>query len=209
MLNPPASVRDTGLPPGVQAAYSSHLPLLRQRSEGGVPILYQAYRTFWLPRNSNYFVLTDPTHPARTEVLNAPTSGDPPTADVQVSNPSFFYWDPLPLLPSPLQCMSPGCSYNLEHDGFAKVLKKVASQSEDADALSSGFWLVAARYKCEHCKASVAGSGKRYNSIIAWDPRLLAKLPPALRAEFPAVEVQKRFYALESMVCVVGKNNRR
>ncbi|KIO19743.1 hypothetical protein M407DRAFT_11245, partial [Tulasnella calospora MUT 4182] len=32
------------------------------------------------------------------------------------------------------------------------------------------------------------------------DPRLLAKLSPALRAEFPAVEVQKRFYALETAV---------
>ncbi|KAG9033551.1 hypothetical protein FS837_002437, partial [Tulasnella sp. UAMH 9824] len=200
VLNPPTLVRDTGLPPGVQAAYSSHLPLLRQRSESGMPILYQAYRTFWLPRNSNYFVLTDPTHPARAHVLNAPTSGDTSTADVQVSNPSFFYWDPLPLQPSPMQCLSPSCSHHLEHDGFAKVLKKVANQSDDSNAPSSGFWLVAARYKCEHCKSRVTESGKKYNSVIAWDPRLLAKLSPALRAEFPAVEVQKRFYALESMV---------
>lgn len=173
-----------------------------------MPVLYQAYRTFWLPRNSNYFVLTDPTHPARTHVLNAPTSGDSSTADVQVSNPSFFYWDPLPLQPSPMQCLSPDCSHLLEHDGFAKVLKKVASQSGDSNAPSSGFWLVAARYKCEHCKTRVAESGEKYTSIIAWDPRLLAELSPALRAEFPAVEVQKRFYALESMVCVVDKGDR-
>ncbi|KAG8903237.1 hypothetical protein FRC01_009280 [Tulasnella sp. 417] len=199
-LNAPTSTRDTGLPPGVQASYSSHLPLLRQRSESGMPILYQAYRTFWLPRNSNYFVLTDPTHPARTQVLNAPATGDPATAEVQMANPSFFYWDPLPLLPGPLQCLSPGCSYRLEHDGFAKVLKKVASQSGDPNAHWSGFWLVAARYKCEHCKSRAAENGRKYNSVIAWDPRLLAKLSPTLRSEFPAVEVEKRFYALESVV---------
>ncbi|KAG8942111.1 hypothetical protein FRC04_003866 [Tulasnella sp. 424] len=204
VLNPPPPTRDTGLPAGVQAAYSSHLPLLRQRSEGGMPVLYQAYRSFWLPRNSNYFVLTDPTHPARRHILNAPALDDASDPNIQLSNPSFFYWDPLPLVPVPIRCFSPACSHTLEHDGFAKVLKKVAGQSGGGASSGSeswgGFWLVAARYRCENCKALAARSGKKYNSIIAWDVRLLAKLPPVLRAEFPATEIQKRFYALENTV---------
>ncbi|KAG9006105.1 hypothetical protein FRB90_010067 [Tulasnella sp. 427] len=197
---PSAPNRDSKLPPGVQSAYSFHLPLLRQRSATGMPVLYQSYRTFWLPRNSNYFVMMDPTHPARGQMLNAITSPEASGSNLQLSNPSFFYWDPLPLLPRPMKCLFAECSGSLEHDGFAKVLKKVSSQTESHDEPWSGFWLVSARYKCEKCKFREERSGKRYTSVIAWDPKLLARLPPTLRAEFPATEMQKRFYALENVV---------
>ncbi|KAG8919342.1 hypothetical protein FRC01_001331, partial [Tulasnella sp. 417] len=192
------------VPQDVMAAYTSHAALLQSRTDSGLPQLYAAFQTFWVPRRANYFVLMGGAgsglpYPAITAQGGGPGS----STAVHLSNPSFFYWDPLPLVPGGIRCPANECSNLLQHAGLVKQPKRVYMEGNTAVSNDPyvGFWIVAARYKCQNCGVRGTANPKVYSSYVAWDQKVLEGLPPLIRSEFPAVEKKKNgkkaFFAAE------------
>ncbi|KAG8918688.1 hypothetical protein FRC01_001719, partial [Tulasnella sp. 417] len=192
------------VPQDVMAAYTSHAALLQSRTDSGLPQLYAAFQTFWVPRRANYFVLMGGAgsglpYPAITAQGGGPGS----STAVHLSNPSFFYWDPLPLVPGGIRCPANECSNLLQHAGLVKQPKRVYMEGNAAVSNDPyvGFWIVAARYKCQNCGVRGTANPKVYSSYVAWDQKVLEGLPPLIRSEFPAVEKKKNgkksFFAAE------------
>ncbi|KAG8990952.1 hypothetical protein FRB90_001532 [Tulasnella sp. 427] len=182
------------VPQDVLAAYASHSALLQSRTETGLPQLYAAFQTFWIPRRANYFILMGgaggglPYH-----TLTAQGGGPGSSTSVHLSNPSFFYWDPLPLVPGGVRCPAPGCTNVLHQAGLVKNPKRVFIEGNDVVSKDPyvGFWVVAAKYKCHRCGVRGTSNPKVYSSYVAWDQRILEQLPPLVRSEFPAVEKRR------------------
>ncbi|KAG8981366.1 hypothetical protein FRB90_007304, partial [Tulasnella sp. 427] len=182
------------VPQDVLAAYASHSALLQSRTETGLPQLYAAFQTFWIPRRANYFILMGgaggglPYH-----ALTAQGGGPGSSTSVHLSNPSFFYWDPLPLVPGGVRCPAPGCTNVLQQAGLVKNPKRVFMEGNDVVSKDPyvGFWVVAAKYKCYQCGVRGTTNARVYSSYVAWDQRILEQLPPLVRSEFPAVEKRR------------------
>lgn len=195
----PGSHRSTGLvPPGVLEAFQPHIPLLINRSARGWPKLYETCDSFWLPRKSNFFVHDEGASTASENAVTT-TGGEASTRTTRSRcNPSFFFWDPMPLVIGGIRCPSPGCSKRLSRAYFLKEPRRVVFASESAPnsetICDDVFWVFGVKYKCYYC---VSGDKVSYDS---WDPRLLACLPAPLRAEFPAVERDGQLIALDHVV---------
>ncbi|KAG6817426.1 hypothetical protein H0H93_007293, partial [Arthromyces matolae] len=86
--------------------------------------------------------------------------------------PNFFIWDPHDLVGTTgISC--PNCNRALTRDGILNYPRRVV----DVD---SCFWLVGYVYACRKISG---GCGSKFRS---WNPKILAKLPRQLAAEFPA-----------------------
>ncbi|KAG8960339.1 hypothetical protein FRC05_006978 [Tulasnella sp. 425] len=205
MPEPPAPISrgpPDQVPEDVMAAYASHAALLQSRTETGLPQLYAAFQTFWIPRRANYFVLMGGTGGGLPyQALTSQGGGPGSSTAVHLSNPSFFYWDPLPLVPGGVRCPAAACSNLLSHAGLVKQPKRVYIEGVSARDPYVGFWIVAARYKCQKCGVRGTANPKVYSSYVAWDQRILENLPPLIRSEFPAVERKRQgrkvFFAAE------------
>ncbi|KAF6751766.1 hypothetical protein DFP72DRAFT_1135650, partial [Ephemerocybe angulata] len=145
------------LPLYLQQAFDAKVDECRIRDEHGRPPLYSKYKTFWFPKSSSWFLLQDPD----------------PTPQ-KLFNPSFFLWDPLALYKN-LPC--PNCKTTLQRHSHVRRPRRVVS-------LNSTFWIIGYRYYCRSCR-SAKRKGKQA-SFQSWDSRILAVLPGALAAEFPA-----------------------
>ncbi|KAG6835293.1 hypothetical protein H0H93_003051 [Arthromyces matolae] len=145
------------LPPWLQNIFQDIVDELNEDRKGlQGHSRHYAAGTFWLPRKSVWFHL----HKQNIQ----------PT-DTFV--PDFFLWDPADLLPG-LAISCPNCSHPLTRHTIAKRPRRVVD-------IDSCFWMIGAIYRCR--KGGVGGCGKMFRS---WDSRILAKLPRALAAEFPA-----------------------
>ncbi|KAG9033553.1 hypothetical protein FS837_002439, partial [Tulasnella sp. UAMH 9824] len=206
---PPAPLPVSRGPPGqvpqdVMAAYASHSALLQSRTDTDLPQLYAAFQTFWIPRRANYFVLMGGAGSGLPYSAITSQGGGPGSSTaVHLSNPSFFFWDPLPLVPGGIRCPASECSNLLQQAGLVKQPKRVYMEGNTAVSNDPyiGFWIVAARYKCQNCGVRGTANPKVYSTYVAWDLKILERLPPLVRAEFPAVERKKggrkAFFAAE------------
>ncbi|KAG8921184.1 hypothetical protein FRC00_009025, partial [Tulasnella sp. 408] len=206
---PPALLPAPRGPPGqipqdVMAAYASHSALLQSRTDTGLPQLYAAFQTFWIPRRANYFVLMGGAGSGLPYSAITSQGGGPGSSTaVHLSNPSFFFWDPLPLVPGGVRCPANECQNLLQQAGLVKQPKRVYMEGNTAVSNDPyvGFWIVAARYKCQNCGVRGTANPKVYSTYVAWDQKILEVLPPLVRAEFPAVEKRrngrKAFFAAE------------
>lgn len=192
-----------GPPPSVQAGYKKHLDFLKQRDKDGMPELYRLFQTFWVPQRSNFFVFMDmddaatPVYQADSGLGGLPLRPSSRTT-VQVYNPSFFFWDPFPLVMGELKCPERECRKPLKRAGTLPLQpRKVVAEGGDlsGDAI---FWIIGAQYRCYNCKRLGGGNG-----FVCWastDEALLSTLPAILRAEYPAVTRDGRLVARQGLV---------
>lgn len=127
------------------------------RNTEGLPPLYALHQTFWFPQPSTFFLIMKGSTPQ------------------QIFNPLFFLWDPEALCPNGIPC--PNCRKVLHrHQAISRPRRCV-----DIDQT---FWIIGYRYRCRNCIHPK--SKKSTVTFRSWDRRILAVLPPALAAEFPA-----------------------
>ena len=127
------------------------------RDAAGLPPLYAQHQTFWFPQPSTYFLIKKHSTPQ------------------QLFNPLFFLWDPEALCPDGILC--PNCRRVLHRH-------QAISQPRRCVGIDQTFWIIGYRYRCQHC---VHPKTKKISvTFQSWDQRILAILPPALSAEFPA-----------------------
>ncbi|KAG6875262.1 hypothetical protein C0992_004529 [Termitomyces sp. T32_za158] len=146
------------LPAWLQDAFDACVDQSSRKNCGadGLPPLYRDHQTFWFPRPSPYFQLRKPKI----------TPQDLYRCDI-------FLWDPECLIKEGIRCPNPHCGARLWR------LSHIARPRRVVD-LDRTFWILGYRYRCPQCV--------RPQSITfrSWDPRILAVLPHALAAEFPA-----------------------
>ncbi|KAG8942692.1 hypothetical protein FRC00_011666 [Tulasnella sp. 408] len=173
-----SATQGIGPPPSVLTAFKLLLPSLYRRSARNVPELYEISQTFWVRKDEAKAANGDSEAPS--------TSADLP------SEPTFFYWDPMPLTTNPLLCPLKLCGKALERFGHAPAPRQVVVEPDDVEV---AFWIIGARYQCTDCAAQVKGKGKTkpHPGYVGWDERIMSQLPDSIRKEFPAVEVEKRF----------------
>ena len=127
------------------------------RDAAGLPPLYALHQTFWFPQPSTYFLIKKGSTPQ------------------QLFNPLFFLWDPEALCPDGIPC--PNCRRVLHRH-------QVISQPRRCVSIDQTFWIIGYRYRCRNCVHPK--TKKTTITFRSWDRRILAALPPALSAEFPA-----------------------
>jgi hypothetical protein len=126
------------------------------RDAAGLPPLYAQHQTFWFPQPSTYFLIKKGSTPQ------------------QLFNPLFFLWDPEALCPDGISC--PNCRRVLHrHQAISQPRRCGIDQT---------FWIIGYRYRCRNCVHPK--TKKTTVTFGSWDQRILAVLPPALSAEFPA-----------------------
>lgn len=145
------------LPAWLVEPFRARLDESKYRDENGLPLLYSKHGTFWFPKKSTFFILTQRRF-----------------APPDLYNPQFFLWDPEPLC-NRIPC--PNCQRPLQRHGELSRPRRCVD-------LDSTFWIIGYRYRCHSCVHPK--SGKKTVTFRSWDPRILAVLPPALAAEFPA-----------------------
>ena len=129
----------------------------QHRDATGLPPLYANHQTFWFPQPSTFFLITKRSTPQ------------------QIFNPLFFLWDPDALCPDGIPC--PNCRNILHrHQAISRPCRCVG--------IDQTFWIIGYRYRCRSCIHPK--SKKSTVTFRSWDRRILAVLPPALAAEFPA-----------------------
>lgn len=145
------------VPPHVLEAYNAFLLELRRDTPAGCPDVYTVLNNFWLPTTSTYFKL-----------INSRAS-----FSSSLGAHRFFYWDPMYLLISGIQC--PACSSRLQRDGFhgpCPVLN-----------IGEPYYLIGQVYTCPTCTKRPEGALGLY---LSWDENVLRMLPEMLSKEFPA-----------------------
>ncbi|KAG8893935.1 hypothetical protein FRB99_001623, partial [Tulasnella sp. 403] len=178
----------SGVPKDVLIAFDNHLPNLKARGESGLPELYEKYRTFWVPQQSHFFLLMSAPRMAKPRPDLTSGTRWHPDSTVTLCNPSFFFWDPLPLVPGGIRCPRPQCTKLLKHGGFGQAPKRVHIVSSGETSMPSttepstadGFWLIVAQYRCPSCVDPDSPTGTFM--YMAWDEVVLSMLPPVLRA---------------------------
>ncbi len=155
---PPKGRQRRARPTWLMEAYNARVAESSQRGLDKLPALYRQ-GTFWFPQKSSFFLLRR---------LN-------PTPQSQY-NPRFFLWDPLPLVPSGIAC--PRCHNALSRHSHARSPRRVVD-------LDQPFWLIGYIYRCTSC-TNPRTQKRGTVTFRSWDSRILAALPPELRAEFPA-----------------------
>jgi len=158
----PSSTRKPGrarhpLPPWLQTAFEAAVAQCEDRDSDGIPRIYSRDRTFWSRQTAAYFNLQG-NHPSPSAIYR----------------PEFFLWD-IQALHKNLQC--PDCHHTLHRHS-------IISRPRRCVGINAPFWIVGYRYRCRRCKHPK--SQKHTVTWRSWDPRILASLPPALAAEFPA-----------------------
>ncbi|KAF5326444.1 hypothetical protein D9611_000570 [Ephemerocybe angulata] len=144
------------LPEEVKKAFDGHIEECRTRNHLGQPRLYWYNKTFRFPQQATWFSLQKPD-----------------LSPQKLYNPAFFLWDPRALVKIPC----PNCSTELQRHTHIERPRRCVS-------FASTFWIIGFRYRCSQCSRSKpAGKNVTFRS---WDSRILAVLPPALAAEFPA-----------------------
>ena len=154
---PPSSRQRRPFPVWLMDRFNARREELKSRDANGLPPLYSHDETFWFPQKSTFFFLQQ-------------QSCSPP----QLYNPRFFLWDP-ECLCDRIPC--PNCKQPLQRHGEILHPRRCVS-------LDSTFWIIGYRYRCGNCFHP--RTNKRTVTFRSWDPRILAVLPPALAAEFPA-----------------------
>ncbi|KAG8918689.1 hypothetical protein FRC01_001720 [Tulasnella sp. 417] len=189
----PRSRSARSIPPGVLDAFKAHLPLLEEISERGIPQLYEAWGSFWVPRKSNLFIQMGTSTPSERGVTTSEGEGLTDTTH-SACNPAFFFWHPMAIAVGGVRCPAPGCSKPLSRGSILEEPRSVVvtptSVSNSKAVYDDLFWIIGVSYRCTQC---ATGCGLSYES---WDPRLLASLPTLLQAEFPAAELDGQFVAL-------------
>lgn len=127
------------------------------RDAKGLPPLYSEDAQLSFHRPSTLFLLNHPE--LSPEVL---------------FNPKFVLWDPLAFC-NKIPC--PNCGKALQRHNVLPRPRRVVD-------LDGSIWLIGYRYRCRDCVHPI--SGKNTVTFRSWDPRLLAVLPMAVAAEFPA-----------------------
>ena len=135
-----------------------HLANFEKRDKvSGMPLLYVKDKTFWCQPQSPYLLLNGGS-----------------TSATAIYDVRFFIWDPKSLVKK-LPC--PYCRHNL-HRHLA------ISRPRCCVDMQSTFYLIGFHYLCRHCKNPK--TNKATVTFHSWDSRILAVLPRALAAEFPA-----------------------
>ncbi|GLB45618.1 putative essential for the formation of DNA replication focal centers [Lyophyllum shimeji] len=147
------------LPTWLQTAFDAHVLASSPSNRGPdrLPPLYRDHQTFWFPKPATFFLLQDINTLSPQKIYEA----------------QFFLWDPECLVPGGIVCPNAGCCARLQRHSEIPRPRRVVG-------LSTTFWMIGYRYKCGNCKKP---SSVTFRS---WDSRILAVLPPALTAEFPA-----------------------
>ncbi|KAG9223671.1 hypothetical protein CCMSSC00406_0008554 [Pleurotus cornucopiae] len=145
------------LPPWLQGEFEHHLAESSKRASDGLPALYRDHQTFWFPRPATFFRLQEKS--ISPQILY---------------NYQFFLWDPLPLVPGGIICPNKGCTERLWRHDHVRYPRRVVD-------LHSTFWIIGYRYRCPRCRHP------EQVKFRSWDTRILAALPSALSAEFPAI----------------------
>jgi hypothetical protein len=143
--------------PWLLRAYKAHVAECERRDMHGRPPLYATRKTFWFEQQSSIFILEDG-----------------PLSPTLLYNPRFFLWDPKALykdLPCPI------CRQVLNRHA-------VISRPRRCMDVTSEFYIIGYRYRCPNCLHPT--TKKKTVTFQSWDSRILAVLPPALAAEFPA-----------------------
>ena len=146
------------LPPAIKDEYERHLDYLKQTPHGSKPCLYEINQTFWLPHQANFFILNRSSKPY----------------PAQLYNHRWFYWDPDHLVEGGLKC--PNCGAKLHRHGFSRPRCVVDLQNV--------FYMIGQRHRCPKCRHPK--TNEHSITFNSWDHRIVAKLPKALAAEFPA-----------------------
>ncbi|KAF6742654.1 hypothetical protein DFP72DRAFT_830205 [Ephemerocybe angulata] len=154
---PRAANQRRPLPDWLTRQFNAHVEECRKRDSTGCPPLYANHKTFWFPQASTWFLMQ------RSDV----------TPEL-LHNPKFFLWDPRALAGT-IPC--PNCRTELQRHTHIPRPRRCVS-------FNSTFWMIGFRYRCPKCSTlKQAGINTTFRS---WDSRILALLPPALAAEFPA-----------------------
>ncbi|KAF5315639.1 hypothetical protein D9611_004974 [Ephemerocybe angulata] len=143
-------------PPWLLEHFRKCIQALQTRDADGLPALYAKDRTFWFQPPGTWFLLQSSPSP------------------VSLYKPRMFVWDPLALYKK-LPC--PRCNRVLGRHS-------TISQPRRCVDLTTTFWIVGFRYRCRNCKHPK--TGKSTVTWRSWDPRILAAMPRALSAQFPA-----------------------
>ncbi|KAF5313428.1 hypothetical protein D9611_008540 [Ephemerocybe angulata] len=143
-------------PPWLLEHFRTCVQALQIRDADGLPALYAKGRTFWFRSPEAWFLLQSSPSPVR------------------LYKPQMFVWDPLALYKK-LPC--PRCNRVLSRHS-------TISQPRRCVDLTATFWIVGFRYRCRNCKHPK--TGKSTVTWRSWDPRILAVMPRALSAQFPA-----------------------
>jgi hypothetical protein len=145
------------LPPWLLAVFKSRVAECERRDIQGRPPLYAIHKTFWFEQQSTAFLLK--------ESLTSPTV---------LYNPRFFLWDPKALYKD-LPC--PKCRQILQRHGVVPRPRRCVD-------MTSEFYIIGYRYRCANCVNPK--TKKKTITFRSWDSHILAVLPSALVAEFPA-----------------------
>lgn len=149
--------RKTAIPDYVKREFDSRIEeCKRGRDANGLPPLYAELQTFWYPRISTWFLLHK-RMPTPNELYSL----------------EFFLWDPLALCDVPC----PNCKHTLRRHSHIRSPRRCVR-------ISSTFWIIGFRYYCPNCRSSKDKTRQAY--FASWNSRILAVIPPALAAEFPA-----------------------
>jgi hypothetical protein len=144
------------MPDWLLSQFHIKLEECRDRDSRGLPPLYRIHHTFWFPRPSTFFTLQ------QLDVC---------PQDLFI--PEFYLWDPEPLCNGGIPC--PNCSAKLHRHGHIALPRRFVSWDRSV-------YMIGFRYRCPKCNL-LEGVNATFRS---WDSRILAVLPPALAANFPA-----------------------
>lgn len=145
------------LPNWLREPFMARVAESSNRDSNGLPPLYAHQQTFWFPQPSTFFLLRQTSTPQK------------------LFSPRFFLWDPDALCPRGIPC--PNCQTTLQRH-------QVISRPRRCVDFNHTFWVIGYRYRCRKC--THPKSKKSTVTFRSWDSRILAMLPPALAAEFPA-----------------------
>ena len=156
---PPDKPQHTHRPllPWLLGAFKAWVAECEKQDVQGWPPLYAIHKMFWFEWQSTTFLFK--------RSLTSPTL---------LHNPHFFLWDPKALYKD-LLC--PICCWVLQcHD--------IASQPQWCVDMTSEFYIIGYQYQCANCLNPKMK--KKTVTFQSWDSHILAVLPSALAAEFPA-----------------------
>ncbi|KAF5370456.1 hypothetical protein D9615_009773 [Tricholomella constricta] len=144
------------LAPWILKDFNKYVKESQNRGPDGLPPLYCDHQTFWFPQQATFFILKDDD-----------------ISPQKFYDRRFFLWDPLALLVNGIQCPNEGCTARLWRHSHIRRPRRVVD-------LNGSFRMVGYRYQCPEC------CPPKPVIFQSWDPRIIARLPPDLAAEFPA-----------------------
>ncbi|KAJ7937871.1 hypothetical protein B0H13DRAFT_1588311, partial [Mycena leptocephala] len=149
------------LPKWLQAQFDAKVEESRARGKDNLPPLYRDHNTFWFPETDPYFSMR---------------KLDQNLEPQQLFRARFFLWDPSVLVANGIPC--PNCNHRLHRHGHIPRPRRCVD-------LDHTFYIIRYRYRCPIC----VNPDSKLNTVTfrSWDSRILANLPHALAASFPAM----------------------